>query len=165
MGFLKFQRPWGSLWGFRVGPNTAANMTTARGDGQVDMTFTAATNGVKYGRLVVIKTNGTVIPTTGSSGRMAVGVTMASASSGTTVRVRVRGVAKVVASTAALAVGKWIRGSSGASTGVLAGTAKATSNTVASVFGITLSSAAASTAASTSRTVRVLIMPAGQVNA
>lgn len=166
MGFDKSARPMG-LPGARVGPRANANLTTAVGDLNVDVTFAAATNGVRFGRLVRVKTDGAVVPTTGANGFMGIGVSLSSASSGVNVTIRVRGIVNAVASSNAVARGAWLRGASGASTGVNAGcvrslTATTLAGTNPSVVGLALTSAAAA-AVSTARTVRVILIPAGQI--
>lgn len=161
MGFDKNRRPMG-LQGLTIGPRTIANLTTAMGGANLDLTIPAATNGVQTGRVVRVKASGVCVPTTGSSGRAGIGITMASGSSGQNVRVRVFGVVNAVASTAAIAWGSHLRGASGASTGNNAGTVKTTTGIAQSCIGIALSTLAAGAIANT-RTVKVLILHNGQI--
>lgn len=163
MGFEKIKRPLKLPRSLSVGPNAVANLSTAVGGVNVDVTFAAATNGVKVGRFVRVKTDGSVVPTTGTSGRMGIGVTLSSASSGSNVNVRLSGIVNMVASTHACAKGAFVRGASGASTGVNAGCARSFTGTSQGGMGIALTSAAAA-AVSTSRTVKVLIQPIGRAN-
>lgn len=165
MGFDKNRRPLKLPRSLSIGPNTRANMTTAVGAANVDITFAAATNGVKFGRLVRVKTDGSVVPTTGTVGRMGIGISLSSASSGSNVNVRVLGLANAVPSTAAVAIGAPLRGVGAGSTATSAGTLIAQTATTTinhSVIGIALSSAAAA-AISTGRTVKVLILHQGTV--
>ena len=134
-----------------------------------DVIFNASTNGVKGLRVVRLHTNGTVRVTTGASGRQGIGISRTSASSGQPAVIRCFGRATVCPSTAALAVGAWVRGSSGPSTGSTAGTVKALATptsasnaTDGSAVGFTLSSAAAG-AVSASRTVTVFICHPGRL--
>jgi hypothetical protein len=127
-----------------------------------DRAYNASTNGVRAGRIVRFHTDGSVRPTTGSSGRAAVGITLTSASSGTKAVVRMFGIANVVASTAALAIGAFVRGCAGASTSSSAGTGRASTNANASAIGVALTSRAAGAISST-RTVQVFITHSGQV--
>lgn len=163
MGFEKIKRPLKLPRSVSVGPNAVANLTTAVGGINQDVTFAAATNGVKFGRLVRVKTDGAVVPTTGTLGRAGIGISKSSASSGSNVDVRVFGVANGVASTAAVAKGAFLRGVGAGSTATSAGTliAQAASTTINhSVIGMALTSAAAA-AISTGRTVKVLILHQG----
>lgn len=161
MGFEKIKRPL-AIPGLKAGPRTLANLSTAMGGINVDIGLAAATNGVKFGRIVRVKTDGAAVPTTGSSGRSGIGISLSSASSGVTVNVRVSGIVNAVASTGAVAKGAYLRGASGASTGVNAGCVKtSTGAAINSVIGIALTSAAAA-AVSTARTVKVLITHQGQ---
>lgn len=161
MGFDKNRRPMG-LQGAVVGPRTIAQLTTAMGGVNIDLTIPAATNGVQTGRVVRVKASGVCVPTTGSSGRAGIGITMASGSSGQNVRVRVFGVVNAVASTGAIGWGVNLRGASGPSTGVNAGCVKATTGIAQSCIGVALSTLAAA-AVSNTRTVKVLILHQGQV--
>jgi hypothetical protein len=161
MGYAKERRPL-AIPGALIGPKTLATASTAVGGLNVDMTLVAATNGVKFGRLVRVKTDGAAVPTTGSSGRSALGVSRSSASSGSSFSVRVWGVVNAVASTGAVAKGAYLRGASGPSTGVNAGCVKtSTGAAINSVVGIALTSAAAA-AVSTGRTIKVLLTHQGQ---
>lgn len=128
----------------------------------MDVPFTASTNGVPKGRVVRMHTDGSVRQTTGSSGRAGIGITLTSASSGNLAIVRMFGIAYAVASTAALAKGAFVRGCAGASTSSSAGTVRAATGQLASVIGVALSSRAAAAIAST-RTVKVFITHSGQV--
>lgn len=158
MGFQVSKRPLKAP-SYALGRSLVAKQTTAM---NVDISLAAATNGVRFGRLVRVKTDGSVIPTTGTSGRSGIGITLSSASSGSQVQIRVWGIVPAVASSAAIAKGAYLRGTSGASTGVNAGCVKtSTGAAINSVFGLALSSAAAA-AVSTSRTVNVLITQQGQ---
>lgn len=127
-----------------------------------DRAYNASTNGVRAGRLVRMHTNGTVRPTTGSTGRAGIGITLTSASSGNPAVVRLFGIATAVASTAAIATGAFLRGNAGASTSSSAGTVRSATGQLASCIGFALSSAAAG-AISTGRTVDVFITHSGQV--
>ena len=146
--------------GFAALRSLEAKATTAF---NYDISLAAATNGVKFGRLVRVKTDGSVVPTTGTLGRAGIGISLSSASSGNQVQIRAFGLAPAVVSTAAVAKGAFLRGVGAASTATSAGTLIAhTATTTINVFtiGIALSSAAAA-AISTSRTVNVLILQQG----
>lgn len=158
MGWAYSKRPLNAP-AFSVSDGQANASSTAFNN---DMTFTAATNGVKTGRLVRIKAAGVVVPTTGTTGRAGIGITLSSASSGSEVRVRVFGQVSAVASTAALPAGSFVRGNAGPSTSSSAGTVRATTGLLATCIGVALTSAAAG-AVSNTRTVTVLITHSGQV--
>lgn len=161
MGFEKVKRPL-AVPGVRTGPRTLANLSTAMGGNNIDIGLAAATNGVNTGRIVRVKTDGSAVPTTGSSGRSGIGVTLSSASSGVTVNVRVAGIVNAVASTGAIVKGAYIRGASGPSTGVNAGCAKtSTGAQINSVMGLALTSVAAGAVAAT-RTIKLLLTHQGQ---
>lgn len=164
MGWEIVRRPLKARRGVSVGssPGLANHNSTAM---DVDLTFAAATNGVKFGRLVRIKTDGSIVPTTGTVGRAGVGIALSSGASGSNVRVRVFGIAAGVPSTAAVAKGAFLRGVGAGSTATSAGTLIAQTATTTinhSVIGIALSSAAAA-AISTGRTVNVLILHQGTI--
>ena len=145
--------------GYNLSRGLTAEASTAY---NFDLLFAAATNGVRTGRLVRISAAGIVVPTTGSTGRAGIGITLSSASSGSNVQVRVFGICPAVASTAALAAGSFVRGNAGASTSSSAGTVRATTGLLASCIGFALTSAAAG-AIATTRTVNVVITHSGQV--
>ena len=128
----------------------------------MDVAFNASTNGVRAGRLVRVHTDGSVRPTTGSSGRAGIGITLTSASSGSPAVVRMFGIAYAVASTAAIAKGAFVRGCAGASTSSSAGTVRSATGQLASAIGVALTSRGAAAIAST-RTVKVFITHSGQV--
>ena len=150
--------------GYNLLRGLPAKATTAM---NVDISLTAATNGVKFGRHVRVKTDGSVVPTTGTVGRAGIGISLSSASSGSQVQIRVFGIAPAVASTAAIAKGAFVRSVGAGSTATSAGTVITLANTTVvgtnpSCLGMALTSAAAA-AISTARTVNVMILHSGRV--
>ena len=102
---------------------------------------------------------GKVKHTTGSSGRVVLGVALNGATgAGKTIMVQTRGIVTIVASTRAIAAGSPVRATSGsASTGTFAGGTVRTSTTIAqNPIGLALTSCAA---AATIRSISVMLAP------
>lgn len=169
MGLHWIRRPLSSP-GAQMRPNiTSTQYTTAYGPATIIPFKTSGSPGLN--RVVKITSSGTVKPTTGSSGRRAVGVVIAT---GTTARVLVAGFAFVLSSSAALAKGAYIVATSGAynSSRYKGGTVKALNTGVGTTvshghcLGFTLSSAAASsgTSVATNKKVLVWFSPMGRIS-
>src|SRR5262249_18190494 len=97
--------------------------------------------------------------TTGSSGRVVLGIALNSATgAGKTIWVQHTGIATVVASTRAIAAGAIVRATSGAAStaNFNGGTVRTTTGTAQNQLGMALTSCAA---AGTLRTIRVLLAP------
>jgi hypothetical protein len=109
-------------------------------------------------RVVKLMNTGNIKHTTGSSGRAIVGVTLAGATgAGKKIPVTMFGVVDVQVSTKAVAIGDWVRATSGAASTAsnLGGTIRTTTVNNQTI-GIALTSAAAA-AAGTQRTVTIFL--------
>ena len=109
-------------------------------------------------RVVKLVNTGNIKHTTGTSGRAVLGVTLAAATGGgKKIPVTMFGIVDVHASTRAIAIGDWVRASSGAASTAsnLGGTVR-TTTVNNQIIGQALSSAAAA-AAGTQRTVTIFL--------
>src|SRR2546427_6006021 len=111
----------------------------------MDQKFTS-TAACIINRLVKLTSGGGVRPTTGSSGRVALGVALAAATAaGRVIPIRLGGIVDIEASTKAIKRGDILRGTSGAASTAsrLGGTVRTTTDNVQNIVGQALSSAAA----------------------
>jgi len=123
----------------------------------ISFTSTAA---IIKNRVVKLANTGNIKHTTGTSGRAVVGVALAAATGGgKKIPVQWFGKVAIQVSTRAVAIGDWVRASSGAASTAsnLGGTVR-TTTVNNQILGIALTSAAAA-AAGTQRTVNVLLNP------
>jgi hypothetical protein len=124
----------------------------------VDRLYTS-TGALIPNRVVRLAATGNIKHTTGSSGRATLGVTLAGCTgAGKKVPVRMLGIADCEASSRAVAIGDWLRATSGAaSTGSrLGGTLRKSTSAVPNIAGLALTSAAAGTG---KRLVSVFVFP------
>lgn len=123
------------------------------------ITFTSTAAIIKN-RVVKLVNTGNIKHTTGTSGRAIIGVALAAATgAGKKIPVQWFGKVQIHASTRAIAIGDWVRASSGAASTAsnLGGTIR-TTTVNNQTLGIALSSAAAA-AAGTQRLVTILLNP------
>ena len=120
------------------------------------LTFTSTAAIIKN-RVVKLLATGNITHTTGTSGRAVLGVALNAAAAAGKVNVQYFGRVKIHASTRAIAIGAWVRASSGAASTAsnLGGTVR-TTTVNNQILGIALTSAAAA-AAGTQRLVDVLL--------
>ena len=127
-------------------------------DYKIDVNFTS-TAAIITQRLVKLSSGGGVKPTTGSSGRAALGVALnATTGSGKVVAVRRFGLATVEASSRAIKKGDWVRATSGAASTAsrLGGTVRTSTSAVPNVVGQAMTSCAAGAG---KRTVTIFVVP------
>src|SRR6266566_6299151 len=160
MGQHFFRRPL-STPGEQNRPNiTSTQYSTAWGPATIIPFKTTGTIGLN--RVVKITSSGTVRMTTGTSGRRAIGVVIAT---GTTSRILVGGFAFVLSSSVALAKGSFVVATSGAAqtSRYKGGTVRALNTAIGTTvshghcLGYTLSSAAASSGTSVATNKKVLV--------
>jgi hypothetical protein len=171
MGYWWQRRPSYSA-GARLQPPgniTSTQLTTAWGSNIIIPMKTTGTIGLA--RVVKITSSGTVKATTGSSGRPAIGVVVAT---GTTSQILIWGMVRVFSASGTLAKGVRVVATSGAmnTSRYKGGTVRALNTAIASTLqhghclGWTLSSAAASsgTSVATNKKVLVFFNPMGRVS-
>lgn len=129
MGFEKLRRPF------------------IASEGNIDMRGLRGAAAIPANKLVRLSAAGVVAQTTGSSGVRAFGVTQAAATTATnSAVVRIWGVTTVRCSSRAVAVGDWLRATSGAASTKAGGTVRSSTTLAQNVIGIALTSAAAAAA-------------------
>src|SRR5437899_4944490 len=157
MGYQYFKRPLEPAGVNAFAPGGAvAGMSTAYGLNDILPFLTSGT--LVKGGVVKLTSQGTVKHTTGSSGRLVLGVLLTTGSTGF---VLVHGLAKVAVSTGAVKRGAKLRATSGAISATVGGTVKASTNNTQNIVGFALTSAAAAAGA---RSVLAFIHPVGRAS-
>lgn len=131
-----------------------------------DYSFPSGSTALTQYKVAMINSAGALVHTTGSSGRRALGVLQevpgaSTSSTGKLAVVRVFGISKVRSSSRAVAIGNFLRATSGAA-GTSGGTVRPTTNNAQYVIGVALTSAAATTARN--RLVSMLLLHSGRTS-
>ena len=131
-----------------------------------DYTFPSGSTLLTQYKVCALNTAGAVVHTTGSSGRRVLGVlqevpSASTSSTGKLAVVRVFGVSKVRSSSRAIAIGNYLRATSGAAA-TSGGTVRPTTANTQYLIGVALTSAAATTARN--RLVSMLLLHSGRTS-